>query len=164
MLTIRLARVGKKNKAQFKVMVQEKRMAPGGRHVEILGSYNPHSKEVILKEERIKFWLSQGAQTSDTVHNLLVSQKVIDDKKRAVKMPAKKTEEKTSEEKDGTKKDEAEKEIKEKKEENKTESIKAKDEKTAVSEKEKGETAKKEKVETKKIEDEKGTDKKEAKD
>jgi len=97
MLTIRLARVGKKNTAQFKMMLQENTVAPGGRHIEILGSYNPHSKEAILKEDRIKYWVSKGAQMSDTAFNLLVKNKVIDGDKRKVKVPAKKVEEKVEE-------------------------------------------------------------------
>ena len=94
MLAIRLARVGKKNKAQFKVVLQEHTVAPGGRHVEILGSYDPHSKVSIFKEERIKYWISKGAQTSDTVYNLLISKGVILGKKKEVRIPAKKVEEK----------------------------------------------------------------------
>ncbi len=93
MLAIRFARVGKKNKAQYKIVLQEKTAAPGGRHVEILGSHDPHLKVTTLKEDRIKYWISKGAQASDTVHNLLVTKGVIIDKKRAVKIPAKKVEE-----------------------------------------------------------------------
>jgi len=89
MLTIRLARTGKRNTAQFKIMLQEKTVAPGGRHVEILGSYNPHSKEAVLKTERIKYWIEKGAFVSDTVHNLLVKNGVISEKKRSVKLPKK---------------------------------------------------------------------------
>ena len=93
MLTIRFSRVGKKNKAQYKLVLQEKTAAPTGRHVEILGSHDPHQKVTVLKEDRIKYWLEKGAQASDTVHNLLVKNGVITDKKRAVKLPAKKVEE-----------------------------------------------------------------------
>ena len=57
--------------------------------MEILGSYDPHQKTAVLKEERIKYWLSQGVQASDSVHNLLVSKGVISDKKRVVKIPKK---------------------------------------------------------------------------
>ncbi len=89
MLTIRLARMGKRNSAQFKVMLQERTVAPGGRHVEILGSYSPHSKEAVLKEDRIKYWIEKGAFVSDTAHNLLVKKGVISEKKRVVKIPAK---------------------------------------------------------------------------
>jgi small subunit ribosomal protein S16 len=94
MLTIRFARVGKVNKAQYKVVLQEKTVAPGGRHVEILGSYDPHSKQAVLKEEKIKYWISKGAQLSDTVHNLFASKGLIKEKKRLVKMPEKIVEEK----------------------------------------------------------------------
>jgi small subunit ribosomal protein S16 len=93
MLAIRLARVGKKNKAQFKIVLQDHIIAPGGRHIEILGSYDPHSKLTTFKEERIKYWISQGAQASDTIHNLLISKGIISGKKRGVKIPAKKVEE-----------------------------------------------------------------------
>lgn len=89
MLTIRFARAGKRNKAQFKILLQEHTVAPGGRHVEVLGAYDPHSKQAVLKEERIKYWLSKGATASDTAYNLLVLKGLISGKKRAVKLPAK---------------------------------------------------------------------------
>lgn len=92
MLTIRFNRVGKKNKAQFKIALQEHTIAPGGTHVEILGSYDPHTKKSVLKEDRIKYWISKGAQPSDTAHNLFVKQGIISGDKRRVKMPAKKVE------------------------------------------------------------------------
>ncbi len=47
----------------------------------MVGSYNPKMNRVELNAERIKHWMSQGATVSDTVHNLLVSQKIIDAKK-----------------------------------------------------------------------------------
>ena len=86
MLNIRLNRVGRKNKAYFRVVVQEHTVAPGGRHVEVLGSYDPHAKQAVLKTDRIAYWLSQGAQLSDTMHNLLVREGVIEGKKISVKM------------------------------------------------------------------------------
>lgn len=89
MLTIRFARMGKKNKAQFKIMLQEKSVAPGGRHIEILGSYDPHQKKAVLKEDRIRYWVEKGASLSDTAHNLFVSKGVIVQKKRPVKISKK---------------------------------------------------------------------------
>lgn len=63
-------------------------MAPGGRHVEVLGSYDPYSKQTLLKRERIQYWIERGAQLSDTAHNLLVREGILTEgKKRAVKMP-----------------------------------------------------------------------------
>ncbi|MFZ2226310.1 MAG: 30S ribosomal protein S16 [Candidatus Moraniibacteriota bacterium] len=92
MLTIRLVRGGKKNNAQFKVMLQERTIAPGGRHVEILGSYNPHLKKATLQTDRIKYWIEKGAHVSDTAYNLLVKNSVITGEKRKVKLPEKKVE------------------------------------------------------------------------
>lgn len=87
MLTIRFNRTGRKNHAQFRVVVQEHTVAPGGRHVEVVGSYNPHQKVAVLKAERITYWLGQGAQLSDSAFNLFVKEGVIkSDKKRAVKI------------------------------------------------------------------------------
>lgn len=62
-------------------------MAPGGRHVEVLGSYDPFSKKAVLKGDRISYWLGKGAQASDTAHNLLVREGIVTGKKHAIKMP-----------------------------------------------------------------------------
>ena len=82
MITIRLTRVGKKNDPSFRVIVVESKRKPQpGNYLEMVGSYDPRQDRIELKAERIKHWISMGAQTSDTVHNLLVSQKIIDAKK-----------------------------------------------------------------------------------
>jgi small subunit ribosomal protein S16 len=47
----------------------------------MLGSYDPRADRVELKADRIKHWISMGATVSDTVHNLLISQKIIEGKK-----------------------------------------------------------------------------------
>lgn len=86
MLTIRFNRTGKKNRASFRVVLQEHTVAPGGRHVEMLGSYDPHSKKAVLKAERINYWIGKGAQISDSVYNLLIKQGIIKGKKRAIKI------------------------------------------------------------------------------
>ncbi|MCI5108526.1 MAG: 30S ribosomal protein S16 [Candidatus Pacebacteria bacterium] len=97
MLMVRLQRVGKKNQAMFRLLVTDKQNGPkSGRFLEILGSYNPHTNEKNFKKDRIKHWLDNGAQPSDTVHNLLVSEKIIEGKKKNVlskKTPIKKEEE-----------------------------------------------------------------------
>ena len=87
MLVIRLNRFGKRNQAQFRVVLQEKTKAPGHRHVEMLGSHNPHSKVTIFKKDRILYWIGQGAQPSDRVHNMLVKEGVIEGKIVAKRMP-----------------------------------------------------------------------------
>lgn len=87
MLAIRLNRTGKRNRAHFRVVVQEHTKAPGKRHVEIVGSYDPHKKTTILNKDRILYWVSQGAQVSDAVHNMLVREGIVEAKKIAKKMP-----------------------------------------------------------------------------
>jgi len=72
-------------------VVTDKRRPPrGGRFVEEVGFYNPLKKEKVLRGERIKYWLSKGAKPSDTVYNLLVSEKIIEGKKIPVHKVAKK--------------------------------------------------------------------------
>lgn len=87
MLTMRFNRTGRKNRVAYRVVLQEHTQAPGKRHVEILGSYDPHNKQTVLKKERIAYWLGQGVQKSEAVHNLLVREGVIDGKKIPKKMP-----------------------------------------------------------------------------
>lgn len=77
MLTIRLSRVGKKNKPTYRLIISEKSRDLYGRALEILGSYNPHTKELMAKGERIKYWLNCGASMSPTVNNLLVGKNII---------------------------------------------------------------------------------------
>lgn len=82
MLTIRLSRVGRKNDPSFRVIVVESKRKPQpGNYLEMVGSYNPKGGNVELKGDRIKHWISMGATVSDTVHNLLVTNKIIDAKK-----------------------------------------------------------------------------------
>jgi small subunit ribosomal protein S16 len=85
MLTIRLTRVGKKKDASFRVIViDSKRKVKAGNYLEMLGSYDPRVNTTTLKAERIKHWLSEGAQPSDTVYNLLISNNILLGKKRNV--------------------------------------------------------------------------------
>jgi len=85
MLKIRLQRIGRKNNPAFRVVLTDsKNSTKSGKFKEILGSYIPKSGEVLFKADRIAYWMSKGAQTSDTVHNFLVSQKLIDAKKKNV--------------------------------------------------------------------------------
>lgn len=81
MLVIRFQRVGRRNDPAFRIVVTEKRSKPKSSGLEILGSYHSKTKETVLRKERILYWLSKGAQTSPTVHNLLISKGVIEGKK-----------------------------------------------------------------------------------
>lgn len=80
MLRIRLARVGRKHDPSYRVIVTERGRAPQpGNYVEQLGTYDARSDEYDLKPERIEHWISNGAQPSETVHNLLVKAGIIED-------------------------------------------------------------------------------------
>ncbi|MDD5040458.1 MAG: 30S ribosomal protein S16 [Patescibacteria group bacterium] len=81
MLAIRLSRVGKKKYATFKVIVSEKTKDTVGDYLELLGNYNPHTNEASLKADRIRYWISKGAQPSGSIHNLLIQHNVIEGKK-----------------------------------------------------------------------------------
>jgi small subunit ribosomal protein S16 len=80
MLRIRLRRTGKKKQPQYRLVVADQRAPRDGKFVEIVGHYNPRSnpKALVVKEERIKYWLSVGAQPSETVHRLLHKEGLID--------------------------------------------------------------------------------------
>ena len=85
MLAIRLQRTGRKNEAYFRVVLTDsKNSTKSGKFLEVLGHFNPKKGETILKADRIKEWIKKGAKPTDTLHNVLVSQKIIEGKKRNV--------------------------------------------------------------------------------
>jgi small subunit ribosomal protein S16 len=77
-LTIRLARIGKKKKPFYRVVVIERTRPRNGRVRELVGTYDPLKKpaEVKLDADRIKYWIGVGAQPSDTVRSFLKLQKI----------------------------------------------------------------------------------------
>jgi small subunit ribosomal protein S16 len=78
MLKIRLQRVGKTNDPYFRLIVTpHTHKAKTGKATEILGSYNVQAGEYKFKADRIKYWLSVGAQVSPTVRNVLIDQKIM---------------------------------------------------------------------------------------
>jgi small subunit ribosomal protein S16 len=70
---IRLRRVGTKNVPSYRIVVADGRSPRDGRFIENLGTYDPRKAENNFKVdlERAKFWLSKGAQPSDTVRSIL---------------------------------------------------------------------------------------------
>ena len=81
---IRLQRVGKKKQPSYRLVVSEKTRDPQAGSLELLGFYNPIRKPKVIefKVDRIKYWISKGAQASNTVNNLLITQGIIEGKKR----------------------------------------------------------------------------------
>jgi small subunit ribosomal protein S16 len=75
MLVIRLQRTGRKGHAQFRVVVQDSRRTPtSGKIVALVGTYDPHSKQITLNKERAQHYLDNGAQPSPRVITILKSE------------------------------------------------------------------------------------------
>jgi small subunit ribosomal protein S16 len=84
MLIIRLQRVGRVHEPTFRVvLVDSKRSTKSGQVLEILGNHDTRKAKnnSNVEADRIKYWISKGAQLSDTMRNLLISKKVITGKK-----------------------------------------------------------------------------------
>lgn len=90
MLMIRLARTGKPKQPYFRLIVSEKTKDPWGTYVEVVGNFNPRSKKLEAKKDRILHWISKGAQITETLHNILVKEGIIEGKaKRAYSLTKK---------------------------------------------------------------------------
>ena len=72
MVVIRLARRGSKHSPKYRIAVADKRCAVTGRYIEVIGHYNPLSKDknLVINEEKYLDWVKKGAQPSSTVGNL----------------------------------------------------------------------------------------------
>ncbi len=83
MLMMRLQRVGRKNNPAYRVVVVDKRASTkSNKTIDLIGNYNPKLGQITINAEKAKHWLAQGVQASDTVHNMLISQKIVEGKKR----------------------------------------------------------------------------------
>jgi len=82
--SIRLKRFGSKKNQSYRLVVIDSQAARDSRSIEEIGQYHPiekdESKQVVLKEDRIKDWLSKGAQPSTTVKRLLNKNKITIDR------------------------------------------------------------------------------------
>ena len=78
MVTIRLSRTGAKKKPFYHIVVCDSRRARDGRNIERLGFFNPYAQgqeeRVRLDQERVDYWVGQGAQTSDRVAKIIKEQ------------------------------------------------------------------------------------------
>ena len=73
MVKIRLMRKGRKKKPLYRIVVIEDSNQRDGKSIEDIGTYNPHVEPaaISVKEDRVKYWVSVGAQASNTVTRLL---------------------------------------------------------------------------------------------
>lgn len=80
MVRIRLRRTGKKKQPSYRLVVADARSPRDGRFIEIIGHYHPvlQPKELVVKNDRARYWLGVGAQPSETVVRLLKQVNVLD--------------------------------------------------------------------------------------
>ena len=92
-LKIRLARGGSKKRPYYRIVVADERMPRDGRYIEKVGTYNPmlakdNADRIKLVEERIKYWLGEGAQPTDRVHRFLADVNLFEKRKALSKLPS----------------------------------------------------------------------------
>lgn len=73
LLAIKLMRTGAKKRPSYRVVVKEKQSKRDGAYLENVGTYNPTRQpaEINLKMDRVRYWISKGAQPTDTVDRLI---------------------------------------------------------------------------------------------
>jgi small subunit ribosomal protein S16 len=76
MLVIRLARTGRTKYPTYRIVAAESARAATGKFIAILGHYNPHTKELVIKNAEAEKYLANGAQPSNTVIKLMKQEKV----------------------------------------------------------------------------------------
>jgi len=76
---MRLTRIGSKKRPFYRIVVIDKRKARNGRFLEVVGQYNPlaNPAQIEVKLERAQYWLSKGAEPSETVRSLLRKKEIV---------------------------------------------------------------------------------------
>jgi small subunit ribosomal protein S16 len=79
LVAMRLTRVGSKKRPRYRIVVIEKNRARNGRFLEILGQYNPLTEpaQIVVNEDRARYWLSKGAKPSQTVRSILRNKEIV---------------------------------------------------------------------------------------
>jgi small subunit ribosomal protein S16 len=79
LVVMRLTRIGSKKRPYYRIIVIDKRRARNGRFLEVLGQYNPiaNPAQVEINAERAQYWLSKGAQPSETVRSILLKKELV---------------------------------------------------------------------------------------
>jgi len=90
MVKIRLRRTGKKKQPSYRVVIADSRSPRDGKFIEIIGHYHPvrQPKELLIKDDRARYWLGVGAQPTDTVVRLFKQVQLFDENGKVVPAPA----------------------------------------------------------------------------
>ncbi|EKD50286.1 MAG: 30S ribosomal protein S16 [uncultured bacterium] len=76
-VVIRFARRGAKGSPFYRIVAADKEFPRDGRYLEVLGHYHPKTKEIKLDNERVKYWIDNGAQSSKTIGQLLAKNGIV---------------------------------------------------------------------------------------
>jgi small subunit ribosomal protein S16 len=76
---MRLSRIGSKKRPYYRIVVIDKRRAQNGRFLEVVGNYNPLANPSLteVNAERVQYWLSKGAEPSETVRSILLKKELV---------------------------------------------------------------------------------------
>ena len=77
MVKIRLRRIGAKKAPFYRIVVADSRFARDGRFIEEIGYYDPTKEPSVVKTDKAKQWLANGAQATDTVRVLLKKENIL---------------------------------------------------------------------------------------
>ncbi|HAT83868.1 MAG TPA: 30S ribosomal protein S16 [Clostridiales bacterium] len=82
MVKLRLTRMGATKAPFYRIVAMDSRKARDGKYIDQIGFYNPVSepKQIVIDADKAKEWLAKGAQPTDTVMGLLVSQGIVEKK------------------------------------------------------------------------------------
>lgn len=82
MVKLRLTRMGATKAPFYRIVAMDSRKARDGKYIDQIGFYNPVSepKKIVIDADKAKEWLANGAQPTDTVMGLLVSQGIVEKK------------------------------------------------------------------------------------
>jgi small subunit ribosomal protein S16 len=75
MVKIRLSRIGRRKVPFYRMVVIDSKKARDGEYIENVGHYDPRTKSVYLKRDRIEYWISKGAQPTNTVAKLIAKER-----------------------------------------------------------------------------------------
>jgi len=96
MIAIKLRPIGKKKQITYRIVVLPKKSKLVGEYIDDLGWYNPHTDKFSVDFDKAKKWIASGAQPTDTVHNILVTAKIIKGPKIRLQKKSKQTKQETS--------------------------------------------------------------------
>jgi len=76
-LRIRLAKFGRTHHPIYRIVVMDAKSPREGKYIDILGTYDPIRKQLEIKEEKVREWLTKGAEVTDRAKAILKNAKIL---------------------------------------------------------------------------------------